>query len=385
MSRQPKPWFRKDRNCWQVTIDGKRHNLGSDKKAAFAQFHELMLRPKETFQPASNLLVVSLADDYLEWLLNNRAKPTYEWYRYRIELFLQLYPTLAVADLKPFHVQRWVDKYPKLAKTSKRNYFRSVKRCIEWGLQQGYVDSNPLKHMEVPGAERREVSLNAVDFDEMIAALPSPEMQQLCRIAFQLGCRPQELLRVEARHFDEKHCRWIFPRNEAKGKRNPRIVYLTPEALKVTRQLCKRYPQGKIFRNTKGKPWTVTAVNSAFKRLQTRMGKAAMKQKGIDLPDAIKEEMRKDPSYAAKTIKQLTPGERRKLTIRACAQHAPKYCLYALRHAWATRALESEVDSLTVATLMGHSDPSMLARVYSHIANNPEHMSNQMKRALGES
>jgi hypothetical protein len=118
MSRQPKPWFRKDRNCWQVTINGRRHNLGPEKKAAFNQFHELMLRPKETFQPVSNLLVPSLADDYLEWLQNNRSEPTYEWYRYRLERFCQLYPTLAVADLKPFHVQRWVDKYPKLSKTS---------------------------------------------------------------------------------------------------------------------------------------------------------------------------------------------------------------------------------------------------------------------------
>ena len=59
---------------------------------------------------------------------------------------------------------------------------------------------------------------------------------------------------------------------------------------------------------------------------------------------------------------------------------APHYSLYALRHAWATRALESGVDALTVAILMGHSDPSTLAKVYQHLSHNPEHMLAQLKR-----
>lgn len=48
-----------------------------------------------------------------------------------------------------------------------------------------------------------------------------------------------------------------------------------------------------------------------------------------------------------------------------------------------SEAVESDVDSLTVA-LMGSFRPSMLVRVSSHISINPEHMPNQMKRALGE-
>ena len=34
MARQPKPWYRKDRNAWFITIEGVRHNLGSNKKSA---------------------------------------------------------------------------------------------------------------------------------------------------------------------------------------------------------------------------------------------------------------------------------------------------------------------------------------------------------------
>lgn len=41
MARSPKPWYRRERKAWFVTIDGKRHNLGPDRKAAFKRFHEL--------------------------------------------------------------------------------------------------------------------------------------------------------------------------------------------------------------------------------------------------------------------------------------------------------------------------------------------------------
>ena len=36
-----------------------------------------------------------------------------------------------------------------------------------------------------------------------------------------------------------------------------------------------------------------------------------------------------------------------------------------------------------VAILMGHSDPSMLSKVYQHVALNPAHMLTQAKRAVG--
>ena len=45
MARSAKPWYRKDRKCWFVTIAGVRHNLGPEKSEAFRQFHDLMREP----------------------------------------------------------------------------------------------------------------------------------------------------------------------------------------------------------------------------------------------------------------------------------------------------------------------------------------------------
>lgn len=384
MPRIPKPWFRKDRDSWFVTISGVRHKLGRDKKEAFKQFYDLMRAPSpETVPPISGRSFAAVADKFLDWVQKNRSPHTYEWYRYRIERFCQRYPELTVSELKPYHVQEWVDSYPKLTSTTKRNYIRSMKRCLLWAKQQGLIDSNPIEALSAPGANRREVVLSLDEFNAMMANIPDPAMKLLCEVAFETGCRPQEILRVEARHVDVKFERWVLPTVEAKGKKAPRVIYQSKRTMEISLDLMKKYPTGKLFRNSEGNPWKVFAVNCAFKRLQQRMGKLSMKQQGINIEDELIKEIKLDETMEGRDMKSLTFNERRKLTNRAYGRFAPKYSLYALRHSWATRALQSGRDALTVAILMGHSDPSMLAKVYQHLAQSPEHMLNQARKVSG--
>ena len=100
-----------------------------------------------------------------QWLQKNRATETFEWYRYRIERYCRKYPELKLAELKPFHVQQWVDSYPKLSKTSRRNYLRSIKRCVSWACRQGYQEFDPIKDLEVPSADHKEVCISRQDFE----------------------------------------------------------------------------------------------------------------------------------------------------------------------------------------------------------------------------
>jgi integrase len=51
-----------------------------------------------------------------------------------------------------------------------------------------------------------------------------------------------------------------------------------------------------------------------------------------------------------------------------------RYCLYVIRHTWATKALQKGVDPITVSQLMGHTDTNMLARTYAHLAHDPVYM-----------
>ena len=394
MSRFPKPFFRPARQLWYLQVGGKQINLGPDREAAFERYHELMIevRRQGTVSPAasqSSLLVVELIDKFLDWVEKHRSPDTYEWYRYRLQRFAEKHKTLTISDLRPFHVQLWVDGY-KLSQTSRRNYLRTMKRCMQWALRQGYIEKHPLQNLEVPAGERRETSVSEAEYAALLEANRDDSFRDLMIVTWETGCRPQESLRVEARHVDAMHHRWVFPKSETKTKKGVRVVYMTPKAWEIVERLVAQYPTGPIFRNIRGIPWTTEAVNCGFNRLRYRLGKAKAKEEDLEISEkelrAFVATLRKDRVVAGrrrvKTEKELLQEARHKIRERRCRKSMPNYSLYALRHAWATRALQKGVDPLTTAILMGHSDPSMLARVYQHLSLNPDHLRSQAAKAV---
>ncbi len=167
MARRPKPWFWKARDGWYVTIGGTRHPLGRDKGEAYDRFYALMRQPQQQRRVSAELLA-AIVDVFLEWVLNNRSPDTYEWYRYRLQRFIERYPDLRVSELRPYHVQTWVDSCD-FSVTSRRNYLRSVKRCMKWARIQGYVDGNPIADLEVPSAESKTVCVSQAEFDILMS------------------------------------------------------------------------------------------------------------------------------------------------------------------------------------------------------------------------
>jgi integrase len=121
------------------------------------------------------------------------------------------------------------------------------------------------------------------------------------------------------------------------------------------------------------------------------MGKAEMKRRGLTITDekiarfipSLKSTCVVRGVETKKSEAQLRSEAKRKLTAQCIVDLVPRYSLYTLRHAWATRALQTGLDGLTVAVLMGHSDPSTLARVYQHLSHDPTHLLNQARRAAG--
>ncbi len=386
MAKTPKPWFRKSRG-WFVTIGGKQHNLGRDKKAAFQEYYRLMQRSPER-QRVSGASMAAIIDDFLEYLSKNRAPDTYRWYRDLLQKFIAFHADLRVDDIRPFHVQRWVDGYPHLSKTSRRNHMRSVKRCVKWAVTQGYLDRNPLQLLSIPTGERKEVLVTEDEYERVLQFARPDSLRDLLTTTWETGCRPQESLRVEARHVDVPNQRWVIPPSEAKGEKMTRIVYLTDKAFEITWRLMRRYPVGALFRNAQGDAWTSDSVNCAIDRIRVRMGKDELQRTGqsvaeVDIDEFIKSlkpTRIENGVRRKKTDRELRCEAKVKLTNRLAASLVPRYSLYAYRHSFATHALQRGVDSVTVAVLMGHTDPSMLAKVYQHLTQNPTFMLDQAKR-----
>ena len=89
MARRAKPWFRKARGAWFVTVEGVQHNLGADKKEAFERFYQLMRQPQR--RVVSSQALVAVVDAFLDWVKINRSADTFEWYRYRLQRFCIAY------------------------------------------------------------------------------------------------------------------------------------------------------------------------------------------------------------------------------------------------------------------------------------------------------
>jgi integrase len=264
----------------------------------------------------------------------------------------------------------------------RRGIIIACQRPFRWAYKLGRIDRFPLGGVEKPPAGKREVVLSDAEFKAILSFVQDSEFEDLLTVSRESGCRPQESLRVEARHVDVANSRWVFPASEAKGKKRIRVVYLTDNALQITKRLMLKHPIGPLFRNAAGDPFCACSINCCFCRIQIRMGKEAMLRQKIAVSDReirkmipqLKPLRNRGGEQVIKTPAELWHEAKRKLTNRLAAKHAPKYCLYNLRHTWMNRLLESGVDPITIATLAGHVDTSTLAKTYQHVSQNPTHL-----------
>jgi len=338
----PKPFWRAARNAWFVQVNGKQVKLSADKDEAFRLYHKLMSRPPEARAepalPPSSRLVVQVVDDFLEWVQCNRAADTYEIYSRILQRFAEAIPkTLTVSELKPFHVIRVMDANSEIwSNNTKRDFAVTVQRAFNWAEKIGLLEKNPIRLVEKPAREAREMVVSPSDHATILAAIAEPNFRDLIELAWETGSRPQELRAIEARHVDLEGGRIVFPPGEAKGKKRHRVIYLgTGKAREIVGRLVSANAHGTILRNSLGNPWTKDSINCAFCRLKKTIGK--------------------------------------------------KFHMGAFRKGFVTQALKNGVDTVTLAHLVGHSDAGMISRGYGHVQQDPTFMAEAAKRAKGGS
>jgi integrase len=388
MPKFPKPWFRKKRG-WYVTLDGQQIPLGTEREAAFEQYHDLMRQPRERMMPAA--AVVSIIDRFLDWVQKNRAADTYVWYQSRLQLFASKYPDLLTKELKPIHVQQWIDGYTHLSSGSRRNHARAIVRCMSWAEEQGLVDRSPITRFKKPKAGVRRTVITPEEYAVILNLIPNESFSDLLIFAWETGARAAECLATEKRHVDLPTHRIVFPVEEEKMQRVPRIIYLTDKAEEIVRRLVFQHPSGPIFRNTNGVAWTTEAVNCAFVALQIRTGLRAMKKEGFEVSEeeiqrkiaTLKTDCKARGKVVRKSAEALRDEAKRKLRNAAACTRAKKLCLTVFRHSFCHRLSKSGVDALTVSVLMGHADPSMIAKVYSHLSQAPQYLRDALRKAAG--
>lgn len=386
MPHFPKPYFRQNRGLWYVEIDRKQHNLGPDEEAAFERYHDLM---REKPREVDFSLALGVIDAFLTWARENKAARTFEWYQRHLQKFARsIPPLLSVGQLKKHHLTACLQKSQSLNSTTQNGLCRAVVRAFRWAENEEIIQRSPFRGTEKPKSKNRTLVIPETEYEFMLTRFPSEGIRFLLETAWHSAARPQELAAVEARHVDLKNARWVFPAEESKGKRFPRVVYLDDRALAITKLLVVRYPTGKLFRIADGRAWNRHSIACLFGRLQIDMGMRKMKEMQITVekPPRFKKESFDEASLAAARAEQeKLLYERRKAVYKLARKHARKYSLYHFRHTWCQRALKAGVDPLTVAILMGHHDPSTIAKVYQHLALDPDFLRTALMRATGSS
>ena len=422
MARRPSPWFREDRNGWYVNKDGQRHFLGEhpdgappprqDKKtkkwnapaAVMQAFHELMAKgdsvPKRTDKPEGPI-VADVFDKFLDWCEKHRAGRTFEWYRDHIQGFLdwwherhgeepEEFPPLdafPVTGLKPFHVVEWTDSHGDgWSDAYRRGGIVAIQRPFNWAVEMGHIPDSPIKKIPKPKAQRRESAVTTEDFAVILKRFPEGDcFRDLLEFAWHSGCRPQEARHIEPRHVHLARQMIVIPKEEAKGKKRPRVILLAGPALEIVTRLMAERTGGKLFLNEDGQPWKRFAIANRFDRLCLVLGVEELKKRGVTVPPPLPRFNRRTYAdraamLAARKEHQKKVRQRRKDILKLAREHGTKFAAYDLRHGFCQRKLEQGVNHLVVAELMGHANGQMVATTYSHMNAATDHL----KKALQE-
>jgi len=179
----------------------------------------------------------------------------------------------SVMELTRLDVERWVKAHPRWK--SSRAALQAVRRALNYCREAGLIESSPLRGLKVPKVGKRETYM-APEVEEAVYQHARPALALAVRVGIRTGARPDiEFASLEARHVEEtpRGQRWRFPADKSKGREKERTIYVPEEIAGIVRKQMKKHRNGPVFRNESGGPWTLDALESAFRRLKRRLHK----------------------------------------------------------------------------------------------------------------
>jgi integrase len=329
-----KPFFRKDRKCWYVKDDAGRFvRLDPDEEKAFGIW-ERMRRLADFKHPDASLDAIFEA--YLADCDPKMSPVKFEDQVRNLEAFaLYFGATRFARDVSASDVFRWVkldrtigEHKRKWSIARQRDAGQAVKRALSWAIVRGYLPWSDVLELEFETPEPRESLISYALHQQLIAKSMDPKYARsfkLVLIALRLsGARPIQIREVTAANYINGS--WVFRKHKTGAKtKKPLVVRCVPCLQTLTRILAHHRPKGSLFINARGDPWTKNGIVLRFRTLREELG-----------------------------IEDVSA--------------------YSYRHSYATDALESGLSLVTVAALLGHTNPSMVARVYGHLEKKSDHM-----------
>jgi integrase len=343
--RTPKPFYRSFNDTWYVQLGKRQIPLAKGKaneREAYRRYYDVMAEQPTGAMPGPlpKAKVAVVCDQFLDWCQKHNAPRTYDWYREFLQDFCEHCGKMAVSDLKPFHVTKWLDLHPGW-KGSRRGAIIAVKRAFTWAADEGLIEANPVKKLRKPPPTSRDRILTPEERWRIAANYRAGDPFRDFLFALQeTGARPGEVAAVTAAHVDLRGGVWVFRKHKTAKRTKapkPRVVILTPAMVVLTRELVARYPEGPLFRNADGRPWTRNAIRCRFRRLREKLGLGG------------------------------------------------NLVAYLYRHTFTTDALANGAGLAEVCELLGHTTTATVMRHYAHLQEKREHLRKAAVKAAGDS
>lgn len=323
MARPPKPWYRKDRDEWCVTIGGKRIPLVKGKakrNEAYRRF--LNLQDNGTRAATGRTTGKVVCDLYVEHARLNLKKSTAAWYKQILDAFGLTVRSADGNDVLPKQVTSFIGEHA-WGPTTRYNAITAIKRAWAWAHDQGHITLNQIVKLKRPRPLTRDEIPDEIEIRAILASA-GPEFRIFLHFLHNTGCRPGEASIIEKRHVNRlsREVRFRIGEDKTSAKTGkPRVIHLGDAALKIIEVLiAANVGGGPLFKNSRGNAWTKDSIKCAMARIRDRTG----------------------------------------LDGRAVA--------YALRHHYITDALARGIPLATVAEMVG-SSPEIVAKTYSHLSD----------------
>jgi integrase len=322
-----KPFYREARKCWYVKdASGRFIRLDPDEEKA----HDLWQRMRQLANFRSpDATLEAIFEAFLADLEHKVKKYRLDSHIYSLESFSLHYgPQRQARTVTAADILRWVRSERTIrgepghwSIARQRDAGQAVKRALAWAIRRSYLPWSDVMELEFETPRPRESTIDYATHCQLV--LKTRELKRsrpfgLVLIALRLsGARPINVREVTAANF--VNGAWVFKRHKTGRKTGkPLIVRCNGCLSTLTRILSHARTKGPLFLSWERTAWPKDGIVLRFKRLRE-----SLKLDGISA--------------------------------------------YSYRHSFATDALESGASIATVAALLGHSDATMVARVYGHL------------------
>jgi integrase len=194
------------------------------------------------------------------------AKP---WIKERLDIILPYFAGIEIGHINKGVVQRYRahrHSQKKLTETTINRDLECLRRVLYWGVDEGYLPSNPLARLNLEKARRKKRPVMSVAEEQLLLKASAPHLSRITLCALDTGMRRGEILNQQGGDIDLARRVIAVTKSKTPGGES-REIPMTQRLYELLS--AESLPEGPIFTH-KGKP--IHRIKTAWKSAIRRAG-----------------------------------------------------------------------------------------------------------------